>query len=71
MKITGRRFVVFLVICVIALAAVGGMRSVTVQSSDPTAALLVNLIRVNTRNPPGHRQAARYCWHAASVANWR
>ena len=52
MSITGCRRVGLLVICAIAVAAVSGERLVAAQSSvNPTAALLVDLIRVNTSNP--------------------
>jgi acetylornithine deacetylase/succinyl-diaminopimelate desuccinylase-like protein len=55
MNITGCRRVGLLVLCAISVAAVSGERLVTAQSSaDPTAALLVDLIRVNTSNPPGN-----------------
>ena len=55
MSITSCRRVGLLMICAIAVAAVSGERLVTAQLSvDPTAALLVDLIRVNTSNPPGN-----------------
>ena len=39
----------------ISLAAGNGHRHVTAQSTiDPTAALLIDVIRADTRNPPGH-----------------
>ena len=41
----------------IALAAASGQHDVTAQSNaatNPTATLLVDLIRVDTSNPPGH-----------------
>lgn len=50
-----RRRVGWLAIGVVAMLAARLERVVTAQSSvDPTAALLVDLIRVNTSNPPGN-----------------
>lgn len=55
MNVTSRRFAGVLLTCAIALVAVSRERLVTAQSAvDPTAALLVDLIRVNTSNPPGN-----------------
>jgi acetylornithine deacetylase/succinyl-diaminopimelate desuccinylase-like protein len=58
MTVTDRTRVGLLVLGAVAVAAIGAGRVVTAQSSvDPTAALLVDLIRVNTSNPPGHEDA--------------
>ena len=55
MNLTGRGLVRLLVACAISLAAFSVEPLVTAQSSvDPTAALLIDLIRVDTSNPPGH-----------------
>ena len=58
MNVTDRRFVGVLLTCTIALVAVSRERLVTAQLAvDPTAALLVDLIRVNTSNPPGNERS--------------